>query len=356
MVIIITLLLINTNNCVRRHLSDTEVARGIQLIEDGLTHREVANRLGVSCSVVTRFVRRYEETGQYTRRPGQGRQRCTTGNQDRYLRITARRDRQVTARRMQIDFMRTENQPISVQTIRNRLHEAGLNARRPVIAPVLTIQHRRARLEYARDHLNWRLPQWSNVLFTDESRFMISTCDRRVRVWRRTGERYHEANVIEHNRFGGGGIMVWGGICIQGRTDLVVFARGSVTAQRYRDEVLHPHVRPFAGAMGQDFILMQDNARAHTARLCRDYLEEQGIEVMDWPASSPDLNPIEHLWDLLGRRIRQRINAPGTVQELTQALVEEWNAIPQENIRRLIQSMHNRCDACITARGGHTRY
>ncbi len=73
-----------------------------------------------------------------------------------------------------------------------------------------------------------------------------------------------------------------GGICLDGRTDLVVIDGGTLTAVRYRDEVVEPVVRPFAGALGQDFVLMHDNARSHTARVVQAYLEQEGIDVMEW--------------------------------------------------------------------------
>ena len=101
---------------------------------------------------------------------------------------------------------------------------------------------------------------------------------------------------------------------------------------------------------------MQDNARPHTARVSMTFLEDEDIEVLDWPAMSPDLNPIEHCWDLLGRRIRERQQPPRNVAELRQALVEEWNAIPQNTIDRMILSMPNRCQECVNIRGGHTSY
>ena len=188
-----------------------------------------------------------------------------------------------TARALEIDFRRATAVHLSDQTVRNRLHEHGMRARRPARCPILTVEHRTARLNFACEHQNWQLRHWRPVLFTDESRFSVSTNDRRARVWRR----HADCNIVEVDPYGGGSVMVWAGLSLDGRTDLYVFARGGITAARYRDEIL---VRPYAGAIGETFILMQDNARSHTARLCMAFLEDEGIAVMDWPARSPDLN------------------------------------------------------------------
>ena len=90
---------------------------------------------------------------------------------------------------------------------------------------------------------------------------------------------------------------------------------------RYRDDIVDPIIRPFAGAIGDDFLLMHKNARPHVARVVQDYMEEAEIEVMDWPAVSPDLNPIEHCWDCVRIRIRDREPPPQTLPELSQELM-----------------------------------
>ena len=111
------------------------------------------------------------------------------------------------------------------------------------------------------------------------------------------------------------------------------------------------------GAVGPGFLLVQDNARPHVARVCRQFLDDEGIDAIDWPSRSPDLNPIEHLWDVMYRCIRRRQVPPQTVQELTDALIQVWEEIPQDTIRRLIRSMPRHCHhECIQAHGGHTHY
>ncbi|KAI4883985.1 hypothetical protein NFI96_003366 [Prochilodus magdalenae] len=141
-------------------------------------------------------------------------------------------------------------------------------------------------------------------------------------------------NIIQHDWFGGGSVMVWGGISLEGGTDLYRLDNGTLAAIRYQDEILGPVVRPYAGAVGPGFFLVHNNARPHVARVCRRFLENEGIDTIDWPTGSPDLNPIEHLWDIMFRSIRRHQVALQTVQELSDALVQIWEEIPQDTIRQ----------------------
>ena len=150
--------------------------------------------------------------------------------------------------------------------------------------------------------------------------------------------------------------MVWGGISLEGRTALHVLTRGTLTAIRYRDEILRPIVRPYAGAVGPGFLLMHGNARPHVAEVCQQFLHDEGIDAMDLSARSTDLNPIEHILDIMSRSINQRHVAPQTVQELTDASIQVWEEIPQENIHRLNRSMPRCCREVLQAGGGHTHY
>ncbi|GFW30612.1 transposable element Tcb2 transposase [Trichonephila clavipes] len=206
------------------------------------------------------------------------------------------------------------------------------------------------------EHRDWEQHDWSQVLFTDESRFSLEYDTRRVFVWRDRGTQSNPAFVRERSQYRRSGWMVWGGISIGGRTDLHIIRNGTLMGRRYADEILRPHVIPYAGAFGDSFVFQEDNARPHRARLLENMLEAETIQRMEWPACSPDLNPIEHVWDMLGRRIAARPRPPATVQDLEIALLEEWNSIPQSLIDNLIVSMANRCAAVLAVRGDHTPY
>ncbi|GFW06895.1 transposable element Tcb2 transposase [Trichonephila clavipes] len=119
------------------------------------------------------------------------------------------------------------------------------------------------------------------------------------------------------------------------RTDLHIFDAGSVNGSRYCNEILLPYVRLFRGAMGLQFLFMDDNAPCHRTVAAEQLLESEDIERMDWPARSPDLNPIEHVWDFLGRSLAARTLPPVTIWELRLALQDEWAAMPQQLIDTL---------------------
>lgn len=130
----------------------------------------------------------------------------------------------------------------------------------------------------------WHLPENTKI----EGRFTLGTCDR-------VGDAVENVLLLQHDRFGSGSVMLWDGFSLGDRTTLHVLARGSLTAIRYRDEILRPLVNPYASAVGPGFLLMQDKARPHVAGACQQFLQDEGIDAMDWPAHSPDLNPIEYI-------------------------------------------------------------
>ncbi|GBM80614.1 Transposable element Tcb1 transposase [Araneus ventricosus] len=283
------------------------------------------------------------------------RPRVTTSNEDRYLAVTAKRNRRSTTSDPSRQLSSATGTTVSRQTVYRRLGNIGLYARRPVRCVPLTATHCRLRLAWSREHALWTPQQWSCVMFSDESRFSLQSDSRRTFIRRAPGTRYHQENTIERHRYGGAGWLVWGGIILGSRTDLHVQSV-TMTGHIYRDVILEQHVRLFRGAMGAEFLFMDDNARPHRANIVDECLQSEDITRMDWPAYSPDLNPIEHVWDMLGRRIAARQPPPTCLPELRRALLDEWCNIPQDQIDNLILSMPRRCKACIASSGRHTPY
>lgn len=133
-----------------------------------------------------------------------------------------------------------------------------------------------------------------------------------------------------------------------------MLARASQTAIRYRDEILRSIVTPYTGAVGPGLPLMYDNAWPYVAGVCQQFWHDEGIDAINWPAHSSDLNPMEHLWDIMSRSIFHRHVAPQTVQELADALIQVWEEIPQETICCLIRSMPRHRRECMHVEATHS--
>jgi len=339
-----------------RHLTRDQCVEITTLHTEGHGYRELGRRYGVAHTTVARVVQRYQETHTHDRRPGQGRPRATTPSEDRFIRLRALRERHTTARHLQIQLAEVHGTRVSDNTVRRRLAEHNCRPRRPAVGPPLTREHRRARLAFARQHIRWTDDDWATVLFTDESRVALYSSDMRGRVYRRPNERFAQVNMREVVPFGGGSVMVWGGISLSGPTELHILDGGTLTAARYITDILEPYVVPYAPFIGPSFLLMHDNARPHTAQCVTTYLRAVGITTLQWPSYSPDLNPIEHLWDVMKRRLRQLQPPPTSIPSLRQALHTIWDQFTVHDIQPLIGSMPQRCQAVIRARGGHTRY
>ncbi|GFX12570.1 transposable element Tcb2 transposase [Trichonephila clavipes] len=241
----------------QRDLPESMAWRIVGRLQSGKTQRSIADAVGVARSVVARLWNRFQETGNVRRRPGAGRSRATTSTDDRYIQLTARRNRTENATQLQRQLRLATGRRVSSQTVH-------------------------------------------------ESRFSLECDIRHVLVWRDRGIRNNSAFVRERSQYRSAGSMVWGGISIGGRMDLHIIRNGTLMGRRYADEILRPHVIPYFGAIGDSFVFQDDNARPHRVRLVVNMLEAETIQRMEWPACSPDLNPIKHVWDILGRRIAAR--------------------------------------------------
>ncbi len=281
------------------------------MLTAGMSTETVVRELNLHFSTISHLQRRFREFGSTSSRP-----HVTTPAQDLHIQHLHLQDRLRPATRTAAATIGLHNQRISAQSVRNRLREAHLHAHRPHQGLDLTVVRRRNRLEWANAHIRWLLALWRGVLFTDKSRLSL-----------------YRADVVDRMAHGGGGVMVWAGVCY-GQQIQVHFIDGILNAQRYRDEILRPIVVPFIH--DHHLMLQHDNARPHVARICTQFLKAENIPVLAWPTYSPDMSPIEHVWDALDRRIRQRVPVPANIQQLRTAIEKEWTNMPQATINNLI--------------------
>ncbi len=194
----------------------------------------------------------------------------------------------------------------------------------------------------------WRkITQWSKVLFSDESKFCISFGNQGPRVWRKSGEAQNPCCLKSSVKFPQS-VMIWAAISSAGVGPLC-FLKSTVNAAIYQ-EILE-HFMLYGDA---DFIFQQDLAPAHTAKGTKSWFNDHGVTVLDWPANSPDLNPIENLWGIVKRKMRD--TRPNNADDLKAAIKATWASIPPQQCHKLITSMPRRIEAVIKAKGAPTKY
>lgn len=339
----------------RRRISEAQRWQIIGMHSTGMSYKAIGRQLGYHYTVISRLVRKHAATQDVKDRSRSGRPSVTTQREDRSLGRLVRRNPFAASTCLKQQWLPGRN--LSARTVRNRLKAAGLRSRRVIKRPMLDDRHRRDRLAWCRARQNWNLRTWRRIHWSDESRFLLHVTDGRTRVWRHQNTAYTPRNIVPTVPFGGGSVMVWGCISHDCKLDLVTI-NGNLNGEKYTRDVLTPVVVPHFEnhPLESRPVFMDDNARPHRSRAVRAYLENEAVTTLPWPARSPDLNPIEHLWDQLGRRLQALEPPPQNLQHLEAQLHREWRQITLQQIRRLTGSMRRRVAAVIHANGGYTRY
>jgi hypothetical protein len=243
--------------------------------------------------------------------------------------------------RQLIEFIR-DNMHLIVtdRTLRHYSHDLHFKWGKPRRVPTLTEDHKKKRLAWALAH---RDTDWHQWIFTDESIFRAGRAP--------VGERYipGEEHVVETKTWSGK-FHVWWGIHFS-----LSIPYAEITGNMNSDEYVNILQVTLPVRSRRTWIFQFDGARVHTSRISKNWLNTNQIRFCDdWPAKSPDLNPIENLWSIVGYQVR--IRQPTNVVQLKRYVIQEMQRICRHMIKILIDSMPHRIEAVIAAKGGHTKY
>lgn len=245
-------------------------------------------------------------------------------------------------------------QPISTSTVKKRLRDYGFFGRIAVKKPLLKSVNRRKRLKFAKEHRNWTMEQWKSVAWSDESKFELFGTKRRQFGRRKEGERFKSQCIAPTVKFCGGSVMVWGSSSHSGVGELVKID-GIMRKEHYHQILQQSAIPSGIGLIGYGFAFQHDNDHKHTSVLCKNYLrskEEEGVLlVMEWPPQSPDMNPIELLWEEFDRQLR--LIYPTSGKSMFHCLKMVWDNIEAETLHKLVERMPRICKAIIKAKCGH---
>ena len=337
-------------------LSNEKRAQIIALAEHaGKSSRQIASDLGLCQSTVSRIIKKYKETGSYE----SGHQNCGSVSKidergDRLIVRLSKKDPCSSSSYIAKELEEFHDIHVDSSTVRRHLLKEGRPAYRPILSQVLNVNMMKRRLAWCKAHRHWTVTDWARVMFSDESSFEIQPPGSQYvrRSYDETPSAPHFKSSFRHPVK----VMIWSCISVKG-TGRIHIVEGSMNTEQYL-KVLQTRVIPQLNEWfpDGDGWFQQDLASCHTAKRCKDYLAANHISVLPWPGNSPDLSPIENIWALVKRKLRHKRFT--TNVELINGILDIWARSDDfnETCINLVNSMPNRIEACIRAKGGSISY
>lgn len=334
-----------------RWLTDHERALIVQLREGGVKSGEIADLLGMPRSTVSTVLTKWKKFGCITTGKPKPRPPKLCDRALRKLGRLINQDRRLTLAALAGKFQ------VHRHTIRKYIHRLGFGNRVAPRKPYLSIAHRKRRLAFARKYRQWTAEDWKNIIWTDESSFELGKDSRRIRVWRKSHEKYAQCCLAPTFKSGRTSVMVWGAFTGFDKSPLVIMPQGERTAIDFVHNVYEGTLSGFyfMHDTPEQLVLMEDGAPVHRGKLPKLWRQAHGIPKLDWPPNSPDLNPIENMWKIMKDLLRYH-KKPNNTQEMIQVIQAVWNEVPLEQLQNLIVQMPHRIRAVISTMGGSTRW
>ena len=341
----------------RKRLSKAQTASIIALKEACVELERIIQITGTSRATVFRVLRSMKQTASptpHTASKSIGRPRKTTVEMDNFIVESVESNRKLLPKEVQKMVKEKFGVSLSLSRIRLRLQLAGLHGCVCVRKPLLTMVNKLKRLHWAYLHRNWTIAQWKQVLWSDEKKFELFNSKRRTYCRRRKGEALREDTVQATVKHGGGSAMFWG--CFGGLGMGDIFQVHGIMKKEEYHSILVRHAIPSGNRLfGGVWMFQQDNDPKHTSNLCRTYLDRKvqagQITHMIWPPQSPDLSPIELLWEEVDRQVQAK--RPTSLEKLVAIVKETWNEISEDVLEKLLHRMPLLCQAVIDAEGGY---
>lgn len=337
------------------HPLSSDTKQNILLLSHkGYSTRNIATKCHVSKSVVQKLRKKHlpdlkvSQGGGIQRLSPQDKHFCVRAATSGRLETTT-----AVARRLKQDL----GIDVSARTVGRALQEAGMCAAEKKKKPRLSTSNIKARLDFATRHKHWTIADWERVIWSDETKINRFGSDGRAWYWKHDGVSEQSRHIKETVKHGGGSIMIWACMTAEGPGNMCKI-NGNMDQHLYKsilEDELNGTIEWYNMDASQ-IIFQQDNDSKHRAKSVQAWLDEQPFEVLEWPAQSPDLNPIEHLWGHLKTRLNQYEKPPKGMLELWERVETEWNEISKETCVNLIDSMPKRIEAVLKAKGKWTKY
>ena len=338
----------------KQEISEFDCGQIISAHKAGMSIREIENMHSISKSTVHRIIKKYEEQELTEAQPRSGRPQVFNDRDRRHLIQLVKKDRQASLSQITSQMSNIIQKDVSASTVRRTLHDEGYSGHVSLRKPFISNVNCFKRQKWCQERLTWG-NQWNQIVWSDESSYEVFGSKQRKWVWCRPEQRLDKDCLVPTFKSGQKSVIVWGCFTRLGVGPLVRL-EGRLSAIDYIN-ILETHLAPFLEGLGEEaYTFQDDNAPIHTAKKTTKWKQDNMIPCLPWPPQSPDLNPMEHLWDELERRVRKHSVLPKNLNELFSILQKDWKKIPRSTLENLVDSMPCRVQAVCKSKGYSTNY
>ncbi|CAF4338913.1 unnamed protein product [Rotaria sp. Silwood2] len=335
----------------RKSVSENKRAQAVALYDAGFTISGTARELKISWTCVKNAIKRYREHGTFKDLSRTGRPSKITPRAARHIkRLTSGENRtnaKIITRKLN-DSLTTSVSPTTVQRC---LHKMGYTYTAKIKGPYFKKIHKVKRMAWCKKFRSYTIEDWRRIIFSDESTYYVLKRKNKTMVWRSKTEKLTPDCIQQITTGCGGKVGIWGAICRYGTTSALLYS-DNMNSIKYC-EVLKNQLIPSIKRLpkGNKYTFQHDLARWHTSNMVKEQIKKLKINMLEWPPNSPDLNVVEQLWSIIDKRLASKpINSKA---ELQKHLQEEWDKISLKLCRELVDSMPERIEKCLKAKGGH---
>jgi len=326
-------------------------AQAVALYQSGLNPSKISKQLKISRGCVRNAITKFEQHGVFEDLKRSGRPKALSERDVRDLKRLVTGDNRLSVAKITSDLNVSRPKQVSKDTVRRCLRKLGYEYAVKIKKPWLTAKHKKARVEWCKQHQHWTVYDWRKVIFSDESTFYVLKRKNQVKIWRTDDERLLPECVQQMNTGNGGKVGIWGGISGEGTTMARIF-EDSMNGILYCD-VLQNELKKSIAQLPKKmpYMFQQDLAPWHTSKLVSEKITKMKLNMLEWVSKSPDLNPVEMLWSILDKKLGAK--PIYTKAQLKERLEQEWDDVDQQLCLNLIDSMPDRIQKCLKAKGGH---
>lgn len=338
----------------REETSEAERKFIVKLRKQGNTFSKIAIAVNRPVSTIKKIYKKFNDTGNVKNLPRSGRPTKLSEATKRSIVRTVKKNPCLSAVKIAETLSINNNETVSASSVRRALYSGGLHGRVPRKKPFISKVNKKRRLDFANNHKKQDTSYWKNMIFSDESKFELFGHRKQPKIWRSVNKEFSQQNIQPTIKHGGGSVMVWGCMAASGVGSLV-FVESTMKKEDYH-RILQDNLLASADKLRMEpgWTFQQDNDPKHKSKLVMEWLLYRVPKLLDHPPQSPDVNPIEHLWDHLDNQIRK--HEVTSISRLKEIILEEWHKIPPSVTSKLVESMPNRLKAIIKAKGGPTKY